>query len=145
MCLTMPPDKDWIDLLSALTMPIIATIGIYIAYQQRAINKNRLKHELFDKKYLIFEATKEFIFAIIQDPTVKDEDANKFLNGTKGALFIFETDIVDYLNTLYEKAIKLRVHDKRDEHDEVHELCLWFGDQLKGIDQKFIDEIKVDA
>ncbi len=145
MCLIMPPDKDWIDLLSALTMPVIAIIGVYIAYQQRSINKNRLKHELFDRKYLIFEATKNFIFAIIKDPTVKNEDTYKFLTETKGALFIFEENIFDYLNLIHEKAIQLRVHEKKNEHDEAQKMYQWFNQQLIGIDQKFKDEIKIDA
>jgi hypothetical protein len=56
---------DWIDVLSALLTPTIAILGIYIAYQQWRTNKNRLKLELFDKRYEIFTNIKKFIANIL--------------------------------------------------------------------------------
>ena len=33
------PDPSWIDFFSALLVPVIAIVGVYIAYQQFRINE----------------------------------------------------------------------------------------------------------
>ncbi len=46
-----------IELLKILPMTIVAGIVAYVAWQQWQINQNRLKMELFDRRYEIYEST----------------------------------------------------------------------------------------
>lgn len=62
--------KAIIEVLSSLTPIVIAAIVVYIAWQQHLTNKNRLKMELFDKKYKIYEV-------VIEAITTKFDDFHK--------------------------------------------------------------------
>lgn len=44
-------DASWIQIFKALLTPVVAILGVYIAYQQWRTNRTRLKHELFDRRY----------------------------------------------------------------------------------------------
>jgi len=52
----IPPQRDWIDIFAALLTPAIAILASYIAVRQWLTNKNKLKLDLFDKRYAVFEA-----------------------------------------------------------------------------------------
>jgi hypothetical protein len=140
----MSCEKDWVDIFSALLLPVIAILGSFIAYQQWRINKTRLQHELFDRKYLIFEATKEFIYTVMADVSVKDSDRYAFLQKTKGSQFIFDASIVTYLEELHKKSLQLKCYGTKQDHEKVHDLLIWFTEQLSSIDETFKNSIKVN-
>ena len=61
---------DW---LMALLTPVIAAIAVYIAYQQSRTNRRRLDLDLYDRRLGIYQATVEYISAVLTDfhPTVE--------------------------------------------------------------------------
>lgn len=107
MCLSLPPNKDWIDLLGALLTPTIAGFGIYIAYQQGVINKNRLKHELFEKRYAIYEKIGFYISEILISGTVKAGSDIEFLRDTKASALLFDSRIEKLVSQIYQKSVEL--------------------------------------
>jgi DNA gyrase/topoisomerase IV subunit B len=139
----MSCEKDWVDIFSALLLPVVAILGSFIAYQQWKINKTRLQHELFDRKYLIFEATIEFIGAVMADVSVKNVDRYAFLQKTKGSQFIFNGSIVTYLEDLHKKSLQLKLYETKQEYEKSHEILIWFTEQLSSIDETFKNSIKV--
>ena len=82
--------KSWIDILSALLVPTIAIIASSIAFLQWRINRCRLKHELFDRRYQQFTVIKEFLGSIMTSGKVYSDEENKYLTGTRGIRFIFD-------------------------------------------------------
>lgn len=141
----MSCEKDLIDISTALLTPVVAAIGIYIAIQQWRINKKRFNHELFDRKFHMFQATQNFIREVLRDIKVENDDIYTFLTETKGALFIFDTEIVDYLDTLYKKAIALRASQRSKNTEEEEEVIQWFEEQIKSIDDVFKTHISIES
>lgn len=139
----MACEKDIIDISIALLTPVIAILGAYIAFQQWRTNSLRLKHELFEKRYKIFEATKTYIGSVLTHGTLNHEDAYKFLTGTKGALFLFDDSIVEYLEHLHKQGIKLIKLVKAEEFDKEHELFLWFNSEINKIDSVFKEYLRL--
>ena len=69
----MSGEKDWVDIIAALLTPVVAGFGIWFAYQQWKINTARFNHELFDRKYVIFQATQVFILEVLTDLEAKQD------------------------------------------------------------------------
>ena len=55
----MTPDPHWTTLLSALLTPAVAVFGIFIAYRQWRLAQEKLKLDLFDKRFEVYEAARE--------------------------------------------------------------------------------------
>ena len=94
----MACEKDWIDVLSALLTPIIAFVAVGIAVLQWKINRNRLKHELFDRRYEQYEAVQKFLGSIFSSGKVSVEAQANYLNGITGIEFTHSKELKDYLH-----------------------------------------------
>lgn len=99
--------KDWIDIFQALLTPAIALLVAYIAYQQWCINKNRLKHELFDRRYHMFELVRDFIGKITSYSRIDEQDRLKFYRATRGSRFIFDEKIAKYIEDINQGAVSI--------------------------------------
>jgi hypothetical protein len=59
--------KPYVDLFAALLTPVIAIIATYIAYQQYRANQLKLRHELYDRRLLLYNAVAEFLAHIVRE------------------------------------------------------------------------------
>lgn len=111
--------RHLIDILSALLTPVIALLALYIASQQKKINRNKLKLDLFDKRIATFDHIKNFIKNIVVSDEVNIKDIRQFLDNTKRLRFLFGDDknINKYADQLYDKATKLRNLQKAEKED----------------------------
>ena len=102
-------EPHWTQILSALLTPTIAIIGAFLAYKQWRAAQNKLKMELFEKRYAVYSETKSFILSIIGSGKVDDEHLFKFRSATKEAKWVLNDDIEKYLDEkIWEKAIDLQ-------------------------------------
>ena len=150
----MPCEKDWVDILTALLTPTIAVLGSMIAWLQWRINRHRLKHELFEKRYEVYSATTAFIVSIVQSGKVEHNKRIKFLGNTKPAKLLFPEKVSEYLDGIHSKACDLQclideldgfaASPERSENiKKQRELKDWFFSQLKDIDRIFLSFIKL--
>ena len=121
----------------------------YIAWQQWRTNRNRLKLDLFEKRYAYYEAARELIGKILTSGRANDDVTLKFLMSTKGARFTVGKDIARYLDEeLYSKAIDLQTLETElqgvgagaERTDNVHrqrDIKTWFNEQNDVLDRKF--------
>jgi len=154
MCQFIPPDKDWIDLLSALITPVIAFFGIYIAYQQRSINRNRLKNELFEKRYSNFETIGAFIADILVNGRVEKGADVKFLRDTKASYLLFDKNIKDFVSEIYKKAVDLHClcqeldsvsgEERKRNIEKQRVIKDWYKNQLDNLDEKFVEYLRLE-
>lgn len=61
---TPSASPDWLELVSklspALITLVIGGIGVYIAYQQHKVNKEKFKLDLFDRRMKAFDLFQDF-------------------------------------------------------------------------------------
>lgn len=119
-----------------------------IAWQQWRVARNKLRLDLFDRRYKIYDATRQFLLVIRRDATFKDSDLFTFYAGTSDAEFLFHSDVVDYLAQISKIALEMRrdhkvcealpVGDERSRYAQAeHEQLLWLGDQLTAMSKTF--------
>jgi len=95
---------DPFALLAALT----AILALWIAYQQFQTNRAKLRLDLYERRFRVFDGVSEFLATIYRDADVKIEDLRKFSVSTGEAAFLFGPDISSYLDELRKKAVSLR-------------------------------------
>lgn len=133
-----------VELLSAFLTPVIAIVTTYIAVQQFRTNRFQVKLEMFERRYAIYDAIREFISEAVQSGDFQSKSFPIFNERTHDAYFLFSDEISDYVQLLREKAARLRlVNDKLhnrglplgDERsklaEEDHDLMIWFGHQFE--------------
>ena len=67
----------WTQYLSALLTPTVAVFGSFIAYLQWVLARNKLKFDLFDRRYRVYEAARELLASIMTTGSAKNEDISK--------------------------------------------------------------------
>ena len=103
-------EKHWADILSGLAVPVIGFLGVYIAWCQWKTAAYRFKLDLFDKRFMIYDATIDFILSIRGGGVVRDDHLGVFKEKTLPARFLFDDKIAKYLSEIKEKAIDLQTY-----------------------------------
>ena len=96
------PNRDWVDWLTAFLPVIIVVVGIVVAFLQWRTNRNRLKHELFDRRYKQFEAVRDYLGSMLTSGRV--ENNLIFLSQTRGMEFLFDEDICKFVHEIQSTA-----------------------------------------
>jgi hypothetical protein len=145
-----PVDMRLINLLSALRTPVIALITTYIAVQQYRTNKLKVRLDLFEKRYAIYQGVKDFIRSAVREGNVSDEAFCKLDDETQDAFFLFNERVEEYVDEL--RSNGARLHYLRDQLNdqtieigeernrlsaESAELSIWFGRQYLQSKQVF--------
>lgn len=145
---------NWVEILSALLTPVVAILGSIIALQQVLINRRRLKHELFDRRFKVYDHAKYFLSIIYANRTLTDQQIYEFKSETRESRFIFDNDIENlfniWINKAYEaKALKdeldpLPVGTERSENvKKQREIFDWFETQQSILINKFTPYLKL--
>ena len=144
--------NESIQILQGLLTPFIACIAVYIAYQQHKTARYRLRLDLYNKRFNVFNSTKSLLGKIARNGNVTNEELLDFLRSTDEAIFLFKQDISDYLRELYEKGStlqrfekringsdfsKIEVKEKEKILDKRGEIFSWLTKQFKVCQQKF--------
>lgn len=147
----------WVDISTALLTPTIAIIVAIIGGLQWWTNRNRLKLDLFDKRYEVYSATRDLLAKVTQRGSASDEDLFNYLMSTREAYFLFEDDLTKYLDSIYDKAIDIQVYTSeldglpKGKSDERTELVgkrsvakKWIISQIEELRKKFSPYIKLN-
>jgi len=148
-------NENWVTILSALLTPTIAVLGSYIAYRQWRTAQNKLKLELFDRRFAIYDAALNFIRSIVSSGAVNDDELYGFILGTHAAKWLLNTDIANY----FKKQLCQKARELKELQDEIEtlppgeerktktqkraELRKWIFDQSAVLDDKFEPFLKV--
>lgn len=159
-----------IEVLQGLLTPIIGVGILYIAIQQWRINQNRLRHELFDRRFVMFEAARDLILAILREAEIGPQDLRTFIGQTVGSRFLFSRKVNKYVETLVAKARELQkiqrsldalatkitamepsaaeineglVQKCKELENQSTDIVLWFADQMDEIERIFEADLKL--
>ncbi|MGB7769822.1 MAG: hypothetical protein WBN22_13340 [Verrucomicrobiia bacterium] len=85
---------------------------IFIAWQQWKVSHAKLRLDLFDRRYKVYEATRKLLAGIMSDATFSDSQLFTFYAGTSDVEFLFDKDVVDYLEQIRKRALHMRLLSK---------------------------------
>lgn len=96
--------KTFTEILSAISPIVIGAIVAYIAYQQHLTNRNRLKMELFGRRYKIYDAVITIITTNFDD--FRDDTVECLHRDLSAARFLFDSDedVLDLTKKVIEAA-----------------------------------------
>lgn len=134
--------------ISPFVTLFVGLAAAFIGFQQWRLAQRKLKYDLFDRRYKVYDATRKFLVSVLREAEAKDEFVREFIIGTSDAEFLYPKDLVEYLDSLREHAFLMRKHQRaRDnlpvsdvrnkyidlEHDELN----WLESELTTLRQKF--------
>lgn len=94
-----------IDLLTALSSPVIAITVTYIAYQQWKINIHKASKEIQNEKLEIYMAVKRFLNHFDSYIEINQKLYEEFEEAIALAEFIFDSETNEWLSNVYLDAI----------------------------------------
>jgi hypothetical protein len=97
----------WLRVISALALICIPIVGALIAWRQVQIQSVNLKHQLYDRRFKIYDATRDFLKDILRTAAVNDQAFATFVIATADASFVFDGEIRDFLKTIREHGAAL--------------------------------------
>lgn len=142
----------WLQIVQALAVPligaVIAAAGVWIAFQQMHVARVKLLHDLYDRRYAVFDAARKLIFEIISKREASDETYYRFAIGAADAPFLFDDNMTAYLVQIRDRASKLHsansVADSRIPGNEKaaarkagDEHFTWITAQLSDLTERF--------
>ena len=100
-------------LAQALAVPIIGSLiaatGAWIALQQMRIAHTKLRHDLFDRKFTVFEAARKMLYDVIVSNDTSDEAIRIYLLETANAPFLLDRAVVAYLQEIGRRVSTVQV------------------------------------
>jgi hypothetical protein len=129
------------------TMLVGFAVG-FIAWQQWQISRNKLRLDLFGRRYMVYDATRKFLAVIVQSSRFDNSQLFEFYAGTSDAEFLFDADVVDYLAQIRKRALNMRTHqkvyeplpigDERSRHVKAEDdQLLWLCEQITAMKTVF--------
>jgi len=122
---------------------LIAVITAYVAYQQFRTNRNKLRLDLYDRRFALFDALAGLCASVGQSMKPGSDELGRFLQVRHATQFLFDAETASYLETVRVKALRLQYLDGRLGSDglpvgddrtkaanEQSELAKWFTDQF---------------
>jgi hypothetical protein len=126
----------FIGFLQALSTPAIAVAGATIAYQQKRLANIRLRNDLFDRRFKIYEAARTYLVGATRNQRLPVEDMFAFSRDTADAPFFFSQEIVNYLEEIGRQIGDMRVQaalideGRQAAIARAHALQQWCVDQI---------------
>jgi len=150
---------EWFEYVKVFSTPIAALVAAIIAgliaYRQWATARNKLKLDLFDKRFAIFTELKRFVSLVVVRGKATDEDIYNFAIGTREASWLLDDEIQKYIDEeVHEKALDLQtlrselegvpVGEERNANvRQQAEIKKWFAAQLPYIKTLFDPYLKL--
>jgi hypothetical protein len=144
-------DNVVLPYVSAFLTLLIGSAAWYLGFRQQQTNALRLKHELFERRYKIYDTVRFFIGSVLRDGKTSYDACITFLRDTNQAEFLFGPEIPEYLDAVYKKGLAL-LNSNRQLHSEERlsvgeertrvarensELLKWFSDQFDVTRERF--------
>lgn len=131
-------------------LPTVMSIFLaYIAYQQMKTDKNKLKLDLYNKRFEIYTNTLKFYQELIGEEVTKETHI-KFINSKEASRFLFSKDVdiyklLDEMHSQSFKVIGFKKHGKDFVCDqetflksskEMQQVLSWFNEQIPELCKK---------
>jgi hypothetical protein len=132
---------------------IVGYITAYIAVQQYKLAKQKVKLELYERRYQIYEICNDFLLSVIQMHGAGQDRTLKFNLDTKRIPFLFNEDVCNYIQQIRNHAKELNglivdlemnyknpPYNNNERVDKLHRqqaIMSWFVDELNTLEKHF--------
>jgi hypothetical protein len=72
------------------------------------IARTKLRHDLFDRRFKVFEAARDFLFKVMSRGNAANDEVRDYTLGVIDAQFLLSADVRDYLYKIRRRAINLQ-------------------------------------
>jgi hypothetical protein len=144
----------WLQILQAFALLAISAAGAVLAWQQVRIADAKLQHDLYDRRFKVFDATRRMLAST--PPTLehgfRPENLGAFVADTADAIFLFDDEIAKYLEEMKARAFRFQSitealpkgEDREKYLNEIRERRAWFYNQLVALPYIFEPFLKLD-
>lgn len=98
----------WMQWIQAIAVLSIAGVGAWIALKQAMIAEAKLRLELYEKRFKVFEATRKLFDTILMNGHAETKEIIEFNVAVVDAIFLFDKDVQDFLSRFRFNANRLR-------------------------------------
>ncbi len=102
----------WLQYTQALAVPLLALViagfGTWIALQQMQIARVKLRHDLYDRRFAVFEATRKLLTEVLVDAAVSYDQVRAYVACTSASVFLLNEEISTYLEEIHKRANRLQ-------------------------------------
>lgn len=134
---------------TAVTTAGVAVIVALITWGQWSTNRARLRHELFERRYAVYEHIAGFIADILTSGKVAHGEPEGFSRRTKTAYFVFECDaeVKRLITEIYQNAVRLHAleatleslsgEERKENVESQRKVKEWFEQTLGTLESRF--------
>ncbi|NJO38230.1 MAG: hypothetical protein HC871_12270 [Rhizobiales bacterium] len=147
---------DAAGLATDLATPAIALLVAVIEIRNYSVSRRQARHELFERRFAIYQHFKKFLLDIMANRYPKSEDIAGLYDIIEESRFLFEKNIVEYLEEIRLRADELLDLRRRRESlaYEAHRDALinaesrefdWLNEQQRILHKKFYDHMNLSV
>lgn len=129
-------------IVSSITAVSVLVLGVFqymLARQLYKLERDKVKLELYNKRYDIYLKLQKFIAFITSKGTCSEDDLFIFRRDIQESEFLFDESIVLYLKEIGNNSVDImnRGESTTITPEKMGEILLWFGDQFDESTKKF--------
>lgn len=106
----------WLQYLTALLTPLVAALGIWIAFHQWKTARMKLKLDLFDKRVVVYEAVQRAVKHAVINDHFTDEMLADYIQGIAGTRWLYDDEMKFFLVEIVEQLCFLRPFSEFPDH-----------------------------
>ena len=127
------------EIVFGLATAFIALTVAIVSVRQYRVERMKLRHDLFDRRFAVFKTAQLFVSKVIQDAELPADEYTDFVDAWQRSRFLFGNDVSDYLDELRKRSLKIRYGKMK----ESTAALTWVTEQPTILFDKFIPYLKV--
>ena len=145
--------RPWVEIASLLSILVAVAITVANMRWQSRLQHQKLRHDLFEKRFEIYQSLQYFIHILVSKGSVATEDVEALTKHARAAEFLFKPPIVALFNEAYHRALDLEVwgsmRSKRgrelpeSEKKRYQDTVAWFSTQAATQLKQFRPDLKL--
>jgi hypothetical protein len=139
----------FVEILSAVLVPITTVLTLYIAWQQWRTNHQKVRHDLYERRLAYYVALMEFLACIVRSSRVTEAEMKNFSQQTRESYFLLGPGLAKYMHEIWKRSADLLEQSTtlddpkldRDEKTRVerkrNDILKWLAAQFEDAQHKF--------
>jgi hypothetical protein len=150
-------DIDWQAVATLVTGLAAVLAATYVGTKQTRIADLKLRHDLFDRRYRIFETTKKYLGAVLAKLDYPDDAiTHEMLGAVNEAVILFKPATAERIRVLFQEGVELGALSRemnrqysatldygQSNINRRHEMTLSLSEKYTSLPKIFGDELRL--